>query len=249
MSDLKNIEGAVGDATRFVHATWQQAYMGTIPSIPPVKTNVNNRREAADSLVIGTQLNIPDAGRFMGSVVATKQIAKDLESGKAPWDMKPMLLGGPNVKTTKDGTRFNTIPFRHRTSGGATKDQHFSGVMPRDILKKVRRLKPGQKLTGTGKAHPPKINPTTGYKHKSGIYEGMKRVEGKGGQGKYITMRRVSDNSPDGAWWHPGYEAHNLVGQVIDYCRPGVEKTIQDAAMMDIVNIEQVSVGLHIKVG
>ena len=248
MSDLKNIEGAVGDATRFVHETWQQSYIGLVPGISPVKTNINNRKAAAKSLVIGTQISIPDAGRFMGSVIATKQIAVDLELGKAPWDMKPMLLGGPNAKPLKGGKgKYNTIPFRH----GTPKSYHFSGAMPRDIYKRALGLKRGQKLTGTEKAHPPRINPASNYKHRNGIFEGMKRAEKqyeKKSEGQYITMRRVSSNSPDGAWWHPGYEAHNLVGQVIDYCRPGVEKIIHDAAVMDIVDIKQVSVGLHVTV-
>ena len=249
MSELVNIERAVRMASNYILATWQQAYMGTIPGLVEIKSNINKRREAADSITLGKQLNLPNSGRVEGYIFTTKEIALDFEEGKAPWDMKPMLLGGPNVRTTKDGSKFNTVPFRHGTSGKG--NQHASGVMPADILKKAMRLKPGQKLRGTGKAYPAGANKVTGAPHHSGIYEGMKKVEKKYGektQSKYMTFRRVSDNSDPGAWWHPGNPAYNVAEKVANYCRPAVEKMINDAAILDLVDLKQVSVGMHIEV-
>jgi hypothetical protein len=251
VSELKNIEGAVALAANYVFATWQQAYMGTIPGLPVIKANINRRREAADSIIIGRQLNLPNSGRFEGHVLATKQVAIDFEDGKAPWDMKPMLLGGPKARSSKGGGRYNIIPFRHRTPGGASVNQHFSGVMPASILKKAMRLKPGQRLRGTEKTYPARANKVTGSPHRSGIYEGMKKVEKKYGektQSKYMTFRVVSDSSPSGAWWHPGNPAYKVAAHVADYCRPGVEKMVRDAAIMDIIDLDQVSVGMHIGV-
>ena len=251
MSELKNIERTVALAVDFVKATWQGHVMGkpVIPGVKEIKHNINTLDKYAESIVVGKQISLPSSGRFEGYVLATDQVAVDIENGKGAWDMKPMLLGGPNVKTSKSGSKFNTIPFRHRTPGGATKGHHFSGILPKDIMKQAIGLKRGQRLAGTELKHPPRANKTTGQAHRSGLYEGLSRSKkATATTGQYVTFRRVSDNSPEGSWWNPGYEAHNIAEGVSNYCKPTVEKMIMDAAVMDIVDLKQVSVGLHIEV-
>ena len=249
MSDLKNIESAVTNATHLVRASWQQHVMGAalLPGVKEVTVNINLRRIYSDSIVFGDKLNMPGSGRFSGNIVATRRIAFDLEFGKGPWDMKPMLLGGKNVRISR-GVRYNTVPFRHRTPGAATRDQHFSGVMPKDIYKRAKALTVGQRLYGTGKDYPAKSNATTGYQHKSNFYEGMKRHVGPDQKSHFSTMRRVSDNSDPDSWIHPGYEPHNIASGVANYCRPIVEEMIRDAAIADMVNVSSLSAGIHIEV-
>lgn len=249
MSELVNIERAVGLASNYIFQIWQRAYLGTIPGFVEIKANINKRSEAAESITLGKQLNLPNSGRFEGYIFTTKEIALDFEEGKAPWDMKPMLLGGPNVRTSKSGSKFNTVPFRHGTPGGGTKNRHATNVMSAKIYKATAWLKPGMRLTGTNKMHPPGANKATGAPHQSGIYEGLSRVTKKyekKEESKYMTFRRVSDNSDPGAWWHPGNPAYNVAEKVANYCRPTVEKMIHDAAVLDLVDLKQVSVGMQI---
>ncbi len=55
------------------------------------------------------------------STVATIELAgwlpNAVEAGWDGGDMKAALLAGRNAKTAQDGTRYNTVPFRHGTPG------------------------------------------------------------------------------------------------------------------------------------
>lgn len=115
MTELANLRRALAEASRYVQATWQQAVMGTLPlpGVPEIRANINLRRLYAESIILGDQLAISDAGYLRRYVIATSQVAKDLEYGKGPWDMKPMLLSGPKARISKKGNRYNIIPFRH----------------------------------------------------------------------------------------------------------------------------------------
>lgn len=63
-------------------------------------------------------------------------VAEQYENGVQQFDLKPGLLQGKNVKITKDGVKYNTVPFRH----GATSQEsgHFK-AMPKGLHKLVGR--------------------------------------------------------------------------------------------------------------
>lgn len=260
MSNLQNIEKALATASHYVRETWQQTVMGaiTLPGVPELRVNVNLRKIYADSIVLGEQVNIPDAGFCRAYIVALKEVARDLEFGKGPWDMKPGLLKGPKSRVSKKGTRYNIVPFRHAVPGG-TRNTAVGRVMPRDIYKQARALKAsleaknrtkwGGKLTGTENKYGPGKNPTTGYQHKSGKYEGMVRIEKtyeKAKQSKYITFRVVSQKSDAKSWWHPGYPAYHIIEGVKQHCQPHVNEIIKEAAVADLFDLQNVSIGMSI---
>lgn len=243
MNDLRNIETAMQEAAEFVQATWQQAVMGQqpLPGAKPVKLDINLRRLYADSIVTGRQLRHSDG--LQQSVIATKKIAEQLENGTGPWDMKPMLLGGPKARVGKNG-RYNIIPFKHGTGGNQDSNRK---AMPTQVYQQARQLKAtikqanamkyGGRLPAQGK---PGQNPTTGYQHKHDKYEGMVRVEkkyGKATQSQYMTFRVVSEKSDPDSWIHPGYQAHNIAKGVSDFCKPAVERMLRDAATADLQEI------------
>jgi hypothetical protein len=257
MSDLRHLQAAADDAARFVQATWQQVVMGamSVPGVDELQVNVGLRRAYAESIVLAERLNIPQAGQLRRKIIATHNAAMDLEQGKGAWDMKPGLLNGPKARVTKKGKKFNIIPFRHRTTSGATGNQHFSGVMPKDIHQAAKMLKQGQRLTGTERKYPAlnkvftKPDGTIGrYHHKSGIYEGMKKSGGKG-QGSYQTFRIVSEDSDPNSWWHPGFSAHHVARGVGDFCRPTIENRLRQAAEKDLVDLPSLSIGMNITLG
>jgi hypothetical protein len=256
MGDLPNIEAAVAQAAGYVQATWQQVVMGAIqvPGAKQPAVNIGLRKLYADNIVLNNMRT--GQGSVAQEVVALKQIAKDLEDGKGPWNMKPMLLNGPKARVSKKGVKYNIIPFRHGTSDNYSPNSNFR-PMPVDIYKQARDLKAsvkqgnamkwGGKLPATGK---PGQNPTTGYQHKNDIYEGMVRIEktyAKTTQSKYLTFRVVSSKSDPMSWWHPGYEAHHIAQGVSDFCRPAVNEMIRSAAMADLTSLGNLSIGMEVK--
>ncbi len=255
MGTLPNIEAAVAQAALYIQATWQQTVMGAmqVPGARPLHVNIGLRDIYAKSIILKNM--IPGQGSVTQRVLATAQIARDLETGKGPWDMKPMLLNGPNARVSKKGTKYNIIPFRHGTSDNYAPNSNFR-PMPANIYQQARQLKAsvkqgnamkwGGKLPATGK---PGQNPTTGYQHKHDLYEGMVRIEktyAKTAQSKYLTFRVVSSNSDPMSWWHPGYEAHHIAQGVSDFCRPAVNEMIRDAAMADLINLGNLSIGMEV---
>lgn len=260
MSELQNIEKAVAIASRYVQGTWHQVVMGAtqIPGVAEIRANVNLRKMYADSITLGEQINIPEAGFCRAMVIALKKISNDLEFGRGPWDMKPMLLNGPKARVSKKGIKYNIIPFRHAVPGG-TKNTAVGRVMPKEIYRQARALKAsvegkgatrwGGKLTGTEAKHAPGKNPSTGYQHKSGRFEGMARVEKtyeRATQSKYLTFRIVSSKSDPQSWYHPGYPAYHIADGVKNYCKPHVEEMILQAAQDDLTSISDLSVGMSI---
>lgn len=248
MAQTSNIEAAVLQAAGFVQATWQQAVMGsqTLPGQKEMMNNIQLRRIYADS--IHTTRMIRGASGYSTTVVATAKIAQQIEKGCPPFDMKPALLGGPKARIGKNG-RYNIIPFRHGSSDKYAPDSNFK-PMPKDIYSQARQLKAtvkqqnamkwGGKLTGTEAKYKPGSNPTTGYQHKAGKYEGMVRVEktyAKATQSKYLTFRVVSDKSDPNSWYHPGYQPHNIASAVTNFCRKPVEEMIKEAAMKDLTTV------------
>ncbi|MEI6827560.1 MAG: hypothetical protein WCK54_18355 [Desulfuromonadales bacterium] len=245
MGTTQNIEAALQRAAAYVQATWQQTVMGNTPlqGMRPLNINIGLRRLYADNILVGEQ-QTSNSG-IIQRISAQKNIAKQLENGTGPWDMKPGLLGGPKAKMGKNG-RYNIIPFRHGTSNAYSPNNNFP-TMPKNVYTQARALKAsvkagtgtkwGGRLAGTEFQHPPGQNTTSGYQHKTGKYEGMARIEKpyqKATQSKYMTFRVVSEKSAPGSWIHPGYKAHDIVKSVATFCRPGVTQMIREAAIADI---------------
>lgn len=251
---MENLQRQLDFAALFIQQTWISIVngdMGAPPGSPKLRfDSINQRKQYAESIVLGSSINLPDSGRFSREILATDPIAAKIEQGYSAWDMKPMLLGGPKARQGKKGL-YNRIPFRHRTPQGSTQDQHFSGTMPVDIYAKAKQLRAatkrasGQRLLGTEKKYPPKKT-----HHVAGIYEGMVKVQGVypgvAQHSQYVTIRTVSESSPPEAWWHPGRNAQPVIAFVEMYCKDKVEKMIQEAAELDMIPAGGLSVGLSI---
>ena len=126
-----------------------------------------------------------------------------VENGWAGGDMKEALLSGRNAKVSKDGTRYNIVPFRHGTPG--TSGANFPGmgsaygprgamsrrlVLPgatserakaigQAVYRAAKKLGPttGHPTTATqwGARLPPGLAPKLSPHHKTDIYAGMVR--------------------------------------------------------------------------
>lgn len=253
MNELANIREALNTACVYVQDAWKTAVMDGISGAPRPRANKRLREQYAASIMLDTQTAA--GGTLSQKVITEAQVAEDLEHGKPPWDMKPMLLNGPKARVGKNGN-YNIIPFRHGTSSDSGSDSNFK-AMPQSVYSKARALKAsiktanGTKWGGRLPAQGPRgqsrtaaLNTKTGkvehYQHSNNIHEGMVRVE-KSYQGakqsQYMTFRRVSDKSASNSWYHPGYEAHNTARNVARVCQPVVEEMLRDAAEKDLTRV------------
>jgi hypothetical protein len=255
------IEREINLFVHFVESAWKQHVMGAqnIEGVTPVDAPLYFRRQYADSISIGVKLDLPEIYFWKRIITATHRIAGDIEHGRGPWDMKPMLLGGANVRVSKRGHRYNVIPLRQRTPGG-TKDHHFAAEMPHDIHEAAKRLGKGEALGGTEHAYPakkkvithsrrtgkPLFEPIT-YQHKTGPFEGLMRV-GEGEHSRYMTFRGVSERSDPSSWYHPGFKPHHIVSGMQTRFGPMLKEKVLAAAKLDIVDSaqEEATVSLRI---
>lgn len=180
-------------------------------------------------------------------------LPNDIENGKAPFDMKPGLLAGPNAKTGKTG-RYNTVPFRHGTPGTTGKrvgqPMPITGLTPAGrpksmVYTEAKKLKASTETAvgttawggrtgdfgglGIRTQLPVKKGRPGPYTWKSSPYSNMVKVAktySKATQNQFLTFRRVSDNSDPASWWHPGIKARRFVNQVHEYITDIVKRIL-----------------------
>ena len=159
-----------------------------------------------------------------------------LEEGYGPYDMKTGFGKSDKRKPLKDGSGwYMTIPMRHRTPG--TSGAVGGAPMPEDIYSQAKALRGGQRLTDTQQNYPPGQS-WTGYNHRNGIYEGMRRAEKqyqRAKQGKYQTFRRVSSKSDPASWMHPGFPGIHALDVVRPFAQRTLDRTLANA-FRDVMN-------------
>lgn len=175
----------------------------------------------------------PEIGPTSASIQLVGVVPNMVEHGWEGGDLRTTLLGpgAKNARTAKDGSRYNTVPFRHGTPG--TSGRNVGREMPKPIHQVAKNLAPTLSRPGGGVSYGDRLMP--GMKmsaaakkilatkerphHKSSIYQGMIREEKvyKGAkQSQYLTFRRISSRSKEG-WVHPGITARHLARKVEQY--------------------------------
>lgn len=175
----------------------------------------------------------PEMGSNKVSIALVGQLPNMIEQGWKGGDMRRHLLGpnARNVKTTKDGHKYNVVPFGHGTPGSS--GANAGPPMPKPLHNVAKHLaatksapkggktKWGERLTPektTGKAKKlleTKMRPH----HTTSVHTGMVRQEktyAKATQSKYTTFRTISSRVSRG-WIHPGIQPRNLAKKVEKY--------------------------------
>lgn len=166
-----------------------------------------------------------------------------IEDGASEFDMKSGFSKS-NKRKAKDGGGWHlTIPFRFATSEAVAESMVFSQKMPKPI-EKIAKENDGEQISKSQLPEQYKkllTNKTSDYKHKSPIYEGIKRIQAsssdKENRGNYISFRRVSDKTLDdnpGAWVHPGFKAKRFMNRASDKLEQNLS-TILDQATNDFI--------------
>ncbi len=177
-------------------------------------------------------IRVIDSGRLESTVMldySKDKLVQMIEEGASSFDMKEKLLASPKAKTGKDGKRYITVPLRWAATDSVGESELFSGKMPQEIYDIVRKkeVKKGisvselpekYRVNGTR----PAISDSAGtvlfkeYQHKSSIYQGItKQKDTTTGQSTYFSFRRVSENSDDNAFIHPGIQGRGLMGKAL----------------------------------
>ncbi len=191
------IAAKVADTTARVQVAWVEAAQ-----------TISKSGEYARS--IQAQYPVGD-DPFKGQVFSTAPYAAALEYGTGERDLKTSLLGSPKAKTSKTGSRYIIIPFRHGVPGS-----QGLPAMPQAIYAEAKRLS----HYGTSKAH---LGPSPWgqrtklpvgampgpYTWKTGLYSGMVKA-GTPKHSQYITFRVVSSRSDPSSWWYPGFSARHI---------------------------------------
>ncbi len=168
------------------------------------------------------------------------RLANATEDGYGTFDMKPGLINGPKSKVSKEGFRYNTVPFFHSPNSKAPLSDYgeFLRSQVKEIIKKnkLNRVfknpdggKPLQGVVARVK--------NTGIKDLEGLVKIQKTYE-KTTQSIYMTFRRVSSKSglpdpqrqilmgPSDAWIHPGYQGAKIFPLIEDYIQEEFENII-----------------------
>lgn len=159
------------------------------------------------------------------------KMPNNIEFGMASFDMKtvrPGWLGGSKAKTSKDGTKYVTIPFRHSLSSAA--HLAYTGkAKQQDLKKKLTQVVKDYGLDRMARAASGAViaGPTSRVPNNAPVHpylKGLTRIQNptqgktKSGQGRgssqLLTWRVMSEKSKPDAWIHPGIKAANLLPEV-----------------------------------
>jgi hypothetical protein len=166
----------------------------------------------------------------------TNWLANALEMGYSSFDMKKRMLKSDKVKFTKDGDPYITIPFRFATPSAIGDNSAFSGKLPKEVYERIKSAPKGKRLSLgeiPQKYHIPKsralrtkiteISALTS-KEKTSIYEGVTKTGGG-----YMSFRRISLNSHDESWQHPGFEARDFSGEALAEFEPTIGDIVSNS--------------------
>ncbi|HMV01704.1 MAG TPA: hypothetical protein PLJ37_01130 [Chitinophagales bacterium] len=172
-------------------------------------------------------LNLYDIGNNIYIISLTGDQANYIENGWQSFDQKPGLLNGPKAKVSKKGTIYNTIPFTHNPYSKAPLNE--KGTQLRSDLLKVIKANNLDKIiqdaTGSPRQGIVARLKNTGVRNLEGLVKIQKTYD-KATQSKYISFRRVSENSPNSSWIHPGYAGAHIFDDLEKYIDQQVDTII-----------------------
>lgn len=184
-----------------------------------------------------------------------------IEEGVDAWDMKEALL---------QGREYVDIPFiSKRNKARPSRDKGAPLGAPFDARRRaqwvggaVQRLASAELDTGladrlslrgpidTGRGKrrqriPILENRTTGYEHKANIYQDLQRhIYSRGTQdsGKYVTFRRISENSDPDSWMYPQTQGRQLLQHAIDQVAKDAAKQYLEGLLAGQIRVRRAAV-------
>lgn len=187
-------------------------------------------------------------GDFSGYVEATYKHAEEIENGRPARDLKKMLNTSLKVRTSKKGTRYLSIPFRHNTPG----NDALAHSMPPSVYDVAKNLEAsmvvGQTTRQSGQKGMQHLSvPQNIYKwggrvpagmsaklkphHATDVHAGMVRFDtstpGGAKSSQYLTFRVMSEKSK--GWIVPPQEGQKIAQGVVSDIQPKAQMAFQQA--------------------
>lgn len=191
-------------------------------------------------------------GDFSAVIESDYRYAEEIETGRPAKDLKKMLGTSLKVRSSKTGSRYLYIPFRHQIPGSNA----IGRAMPASVYEMAKNMAPStvvgqtRRVSGTGAYSPktqqrltvnqnvyswgdrlpaglaPKLNPD----HHSDPYAGMVRFDtstSKANSSVYLTFRTMSEKSQ--GWIVPPKPGLFLAKKVVDDMQPLAEAAFGEA--------------------
>lgn len=216
-ADIRRVLRGLGSAAR---AEW-------------VRLAQTELKTSARDYIAGIQEIEEDSAAHRVSIALVGSMPNMIETGWEGGDLRRTLLGpgARNAKTAKDGSRYNTIAFRHAAPGSS--GRNTGKPMPRAVHNVAKALAPTLSRPGGGVSYGERLHPGMPMSgaakkiinrkerphHTASIYAGMIRslkTYKNAAHSKYTTFRRISSKVKNGDqhWMHPGITARQLAKKV-----------------------------------
>lgn len=173
-------------------------------------------------------------GTAVYEIALVGKMPNNFEFGMSSFDMKtvrPGWLGGSKAKTSADGSKYVTIPFRHSTGSGKrmaytgkaaqVKDPSLKQQLRKAVrdygLDRMTRTGTGQVVTGTTARIPNKAAVHPYLRGLTRIQQAATGTTPSGlqkGSSSLMTFRRMSTKSKPESWIHPGLDGVHLMPEV-----------------------------------
>jgi len=225
---------AVREAAELVRAAWVAA--ATASALSP-----REQVRYIAGLTMPRSLESPVGGdAWQARVHNLAPMAPRLEYGFAAYHLPARIRWAQarGARRNKAGRWYLRVPFEH-----ATPSAQRPGL-PQGVYRVARRLQRGEYLTAgptQGRAvHAPGLVPYVprfarnvrpGYVHAA-LYEGLRRVPGRGRGSRYLTFRTLTQDST--GWWIPGRQGVQLARQTARDTAPAVRALIEAGIQQDL---------------
>jgi len=222
---------AVDIAAGFVMRTWVNIAQGNDLSGKPQDVTFRGSIDYANSI------RIVSMSPFHKVVTSDSEVGARLHEGSEEYDMKPALVRGPKSRVSKDGKRYNIVPFRHKVAKMLKARIDNQSVY--DMAKRLTKQKViGFKIDNEGKRRMAYAKWTRDKKLdvSDRMLAGMVRMETSTGRGRsslYLTFRTVTLDQV-GKWIRAAQSAWDIVGEVNKKTRDKVEKLISGGMKEDL---------------
>ncbi len=178
-----------------------------------------------------SQPNIQDDGRT-ARIQLTGVVPNMVEQGWPETDLRETVLNGPKVKTSKEGYKYQSIPFRHGTPG--TSKRNVGAPMPKPIHNVAKMLAPT--LTGMGGLGRGKgqsiLDPTTGMVIRR-LTPGGLRFEATRGTVGQRTVTKISKMlNTKSKEWHTTSIYTGMIRKVAAYGADKAGKAVMQSSYM-----------------
>jgi len=197
------------------------------------------------------------------AVANTTPYAAALEEGHVGFHLPTQIDWGSSrsARTSKKGTRYLRIPFRHMTPGRESEgisSLRARTAMPQEIYRSaMAQFRTGARSArfplpgkvGVGqlsrpyramnvpqwlRQHAAATEGHEGYTWRAGKFEGMRRM-GSAGHRSFMTWRTLSEDSA--GWWIPPTQGFHFAAQVVEKMKGPVSDLLGAAVAKDIAEI------------